>query len=137
MTAPLNDEDYQALAAFRYALRKFLRWSRAILAVRGRLTPEQYEVLLVLRSFSNQENLTVGELSERLQVEHHTAVSLINKLARRNLVAKKTRISDRRVVHLNLTPTGNRLIDELAKIHRGEIRARSPEMIDALARLKR
>jgi DNA-binding MarR family transcriptional regulator len=137
MIAPLTDEDYNALADFRYALRKFLRWSRAILVVRGHLTTEQYEALLVLRSSSNQENLTVGKLSERLQVEHHTTVSLINKLVKRNLVVKKTRISDRRVVHLNLTQTGHRLIDELAKIHRGEIRARSPELIDALSRLRK
>ena len=137
MIAPLTDEDYNALTDFRYALRKFLRWSRAILVVRGRLTAEQYEALLVLRSSSKQENLTVGKLSERLQVEHHTTVSLINKLVKRNLVVKKTQISDRRVVHLNLTQTGHRLIDELAKIHRGEIRARSPELIDALSRLKK
>ena len=56
---------YQPLAAFRYGLRKFLRFSKDFLASED-LTPEQYEALLALKAFSGKNGLLVGELSERL-----------------------------------------------------------------------
>jgi len=68
MTTPVHDKDYHPLAGFRYALRKFLRFSKDYLADHARLTPEQYEALLALKAFAPKEGLLVGELSERLQV---------------------------------------------------------------------
>src|SRR6202007_1349135 len=79
----LRAEDYDALGAFRYAMRKFLRFSKEILTARARLTPEQYEALLAIKTRSGSNGMTVGELSERLQVKHHTAVSLLDKLVAR------------------------------------------------------
>ena len=80
---PLRNEDYEALAGFRYGMRKFLRFSKDELRRHGQLTPEQYEAMLALRAFGTARGLTVGQLSERLQVKHHTAVTLVNKLVER------------------------------------------------------
>jgi DNA-binding MarR family transcriptional regulator len=132
----LQAEDYEALAAFRYAMRKFLRFSKETLA-RAKLTPEQYEALLAIKSSAGPNGITVGELSERLQVKHHTAVSLIDKLAARKLVTKERATDDRRLVYIKLTGLGGSVLPRLAAIHRREIRHRSPEMIHALRRLKK
>jgi DNA-binding MarR family transcriptional regulator len=134
MTAALQDKDYEALASFRYALRKFLRSSKQYLAA-AKLTPEQYEALLALKVFSARDGLLVGELSERLQVKHHTAVSLTDKLVARKLVTKQRGRVDRRHVYVKLTTEGSRLLATLARTHHDELRARSSEMIDALTRL--
>jgi len=137
MKTQLQDEDYYALASFRYAMRKFLRFSKIALAAKGGLTPEQYEALLAMRAFGDSRGLNIGELSERLQVKHHTAVSLADKLVARKLTKRKPGTSDRRQVYLNLTAAGESLLERVAVLHRQELRVRSAEMIDALLRLQK
>jgi DNA-binding MarR family transcriptional regulator len=132
MTNQLKNDDYESLAVFRYRLRRFLRFSKELLAAEARLTPEQYEALLALKAFSGAYGLFVGELSERLQVKHHTAVSLTDKLVRRKLVTRKRGASDRRRVYVKLTAAGAALVARLARLHRDELRARSAELIAAL-----
>ncbi|MEY2479321.1 MAG: hypothetical protein QOI04_248 [Verrucomicrobiota bacterium] len=133
----LSAADYAALADFRYALRKFLRFSKRLLASKAKLTPEQYEALLALKVLGSTHGVTVGQLSERLQVEHHSAVSLTNKLVEARLVTKQSGLTDRREVRVKLTKAGESLLEPLAAFHREEMRALSPEMIKALTQLRR
>jgi DNA-binding MarR family transcriptional regulator len=136
MTAVPSEDHYQSLAAFRYALRKFLRFSKDYLLVEARLTPEQYEALLALKAFSSREGLVIGELSERLQVKHHTAVSLIDKLARQRLVTRKRGTVDRRKVHVKLTRSGVAIVARVAGAHRATLRQLAPELLAALRGLE-
>jgi DNA-binding MarR family transcriptional regulator len=137
MNPSLQAEDYDALASFRYAMRKFLSFSRRALAEEADLTPEQYEALLALKAFSGSSGLTISDLSERLQVKHHTAVSLVDKLADAALVRREPGRDDRRLVFVNLTPAGARILAKAAVLHRSELRTRSAEMIEALLRLQK
>ena len=136
VTPQLHPEDYEALAAFRYAMRKFLSFSRRALAVEAQLTIEQYEALLALKAFSGETGLTISDLSERLQVKHNTAVSLVDKLEGLQFVRREQGIADRRQVFVRLTPAGSRVLAKVAVLHRREMRIRSPEMIEALLRLR-
>jgi DNA-binding MarR family transcriptional regulator len=133
----LQIQDYQALAAFRYGMRKFLHFSKKLLNTSVDLTPEQYEALLALKSAASEEGLLVGQLSERLQVKHHTAVALTDKLVARELVTKERAGQDRRQVYVKLTTSGETLIAALASVHRDEIRRHAPEMIEALTHLRK
>jgi DNA-binding MarR family transcriptional regulator len=133
----LTGQDYHNMALVRYLLRKLLRFSKDFVRAKAKLTPEQYEALLALKAFSNDEGLTVGQLSERVQVKHHTAVSLTDKLAARKLVTKRRGSPDRRYVYVKLTPAGTRLMASLAAAHRREIRTHAGQMIDALRKLKK
>jgi DNA-binding MarR family transcriptional regulator len=134
--ANLRAEDYDALGAFRYAIRKFLRFSREALAA-AKLTPEQYEGLLAVKTGLNSKGITVRELSERLQVKHHTAVSLLDKLVGRKLVVRQRGSEDRRQVHIKLTSPGGSVLARMAALHRREMRRRGSEMIKALRRLQK
>jgi DNA-binding MarR family transcriptional regulator len=134
---PLRNEDYEALAGFRYGMRKFLRFSKDELRRHGHLTPEQYEAMLALRAFGTARGLTVGQLSERLQVKHHTAVTLVNKLVERGAASRTQGTSDRREVYVKLTPQGTNVLETTASVHRREIRDRSAELIAALERLQK
>src|SRR5260370_1024278 len=58
-------DDYEALANFRYLLRKFLRFSKDFLRANGNLSPEQYEASLASRAFTSIGGLTISQLSER------------------------------------------------------------------------
>jgi DNA-binding MarR family transcriptional regulator len=126
---------YEPLADFRYGLRKFLRFSKDFLASEN-LTPEQYEALLALKAFSSKNGLLVGELSERLQVKHHTAVSVTDRLSARNLVTRQRDKIDRRKVYVRLTHSGDDLVARLAAPHHKALRAFRGELIDALHRLR-
>jgi DNA-binding MarR family transcriptional regulator len=132
----LLSDDYEALAAFRYAMRKFLRFSRRLLAAEAGLTPEKYEALLALKVCGRASGITITDLSERLQVRHHTAVSLVDTLEAVGLVRRQKGTRDRRRVYVKLTAAGSRVLAKVAVIHRREMRLRSPEMIDALLRLR-
>jgi DNA-binding MarR family transcriptional regulator len=131
---PVRQVDYEALAALRYGLRKFLRFSKDTLAQHD-LTPEQYEALLALRGFGPPEGLTIGQLSERLQVKHHSAVSLVAKLVRAGLVHRKVG-RDRREVYLRLSNTGEALLGRMAALHLAWLRERANELISALERVR-
>lgn len=132
----LRPDDFQALAELRYLGRKFLRFSKDLLQEKAGLNPEQYEALLAIKAFP-AEHLTISQLSERLQVKHHSAVNIVDRLVERKLVRRHAGEKDRRERHLELTDKGQKLIDELAAVHYAELAKRSEEMIKALHRLKR
>ena len=133
----MTPDDYEALAEFRYLLRKFLRFSKDFLSATARLNSEQYEALLAIRAFAAPVGLTISQLSERLQVKHHSAVNIVDRLVGRKLVTREAGKTDRRRRHVQLTAKGEKLIEELAAVHRKEIRGRGPEMIKVLERLKK
>jgi len=133
----LSPDDYEALAEFRYLLRKFLRFSKDFLSATARLNSEQYEALLAIRAFAAPVGLTISQLSERLQVKHHSAVNIVDRLVERKLVTREAGETDRRRRHVQLTAKGEKLIEELAIAHRKEIRLRSADMIKALERLRK
>jgi DNA-binding MarR family transcriptional regulator len=137
VNSQLFTEDYEALANFRYAMRKFLNFSRRALAAEAGLTPEQYEALLALKAFASPNGMNIRQLSERLQVKHHTAVSLVDKLERARFVRREPGLEDRRTVHVSLTAAGSRVLARVALLHRREMRVRSPEMIEALIKLRK
>ena len=132
----LLPDDYEALANFRYAMRKFLSFSKHALASEARMTPEQYEALLTLKAFAGSTGLTITQLSERLQVKHHTAVSLVDRLEALGFVRRTPGVTDRRHVFVRLTAVGARTLSKVAILHREEMRNRSAEMIEALTRLR-
>jgi DNA-binding MarR family transcriptional regulator len=132
----LVPDDYDALADFRYLLRKFLRFSKDFLRGAG-LNSEQYEALLAIKAFESPDGLTISQLSERLQVKHHSAVNIVDRLVDQKLISRQTGATDRRRRHVRLTAKGEKMIDELAAAHRKEIRIRSIELIKALERLRK
>ena len=132
-----NPDIYRPLAEFRYLLRKFLRFSKDVLRERAGINPEQYEALLAVKAFASEDPVTISQLSERLQVKHHSAVNIVDRLVERKLITRQPSEQDRRQRHLQLTEKGEKLIQELASAHFKELRARSAEMISALERLKK
>src|SRR4029077_9856842 len=74
-TDTLTAADYRTLAELRYLLRRFASFSEA--APRGpALTSQQHQALLAIKGSPGRERLAVGELAERLQLRHHSAVGL-------------------------------------------------------------
>lgn len=127
----LDMEDYRALAAFRYSLRKFLGFSEKAARAEG-LTPQQHQALLAVQGFPSQAGMTVGDLAEWLQLRHHSAVGLADRLSALGLLLRRRDPQDRRRVRLRLTPKGLRLIERLTLAHREELRRLGPQLAAAL-----
>lgn len=133
----LQPNEYQALADLRYLGRKFLRFSKDFLRAKAGLNPEQYEALLAVKAFALDKGVTISQLSERLQVKHHSSVNIVDRLVGKKLVTRVADDTDRRQRHVELTAKGEKLIEELAAVHWNELRNRSGEMISALERLRK
>ena len=130
----LNGADYQMLAQLRYLLRRFAAFSEA--AARGAgLTSQQHQALLAVRGFPGPARISVGELAERLQLRHHSAVGLVDRLAARGLLRRHYDRRDRRRVLLTVTPGGRARLARLSRVHREELARLAPLLRALLARL--
>jgi DNA-binding MarR family transcriptional regulator len=127
---PLTDQDFQALAAFRAALRQFVRFSEEAAREAG-LTPQQHQALVAIRGHIGNEPPTVGELAEALQVKHHSAVGLVDRIVQRGFARREPSTVDNRRVHVVITPAGDEILRSLTSAHREEHR----QLADVLRRL--
>ena len=123
--------DYETLAEFRYALRCFLRFSENAVESAG-LTMQQHQALLFIIGFPGREQVTIGELAERLQVRHHSTVGLVDRLEEQGLVERIHNSTDRRQVFIRLTKKGIGVLKSLANTHREELRHLGPQLCNML-----
>ena len=118
---------YELLAAFRYSLRLFLRFSEEAAQSVG-LTPQQHQALLAIKGFPGRDSVSVGELAERLQLRHHSAVGLADRLVASGLVLRTPSTVDRRQVDLSLTEKGEDLLERLSAAHRAQLEKIGPHL---------
>ena len=116
----LSKTDFETLAAFRYQLRLFLRFSEE-LCQKCDITPLQYQMLLQIKGFPSREWASVSELAERLQAKHHGVVALVSRCESLNLVRRQTSTADLRQVEVHLTTQGQDVVNRLALQHRDEL----------------
>lgn len=134
MKKALTTNDYQNLAEFRHQIRRYLRFSDG--AVRdANLEPRQYQLLLSLKGLPPEVRPRIGELAEQLQIQHHSAVELVDRLEAGGLVRRQRSTKDRREVLVLLTTAGEKVIRELVLHHRAELSSKGPALIDTLRRV--
>ena len=126
--------DYATLADLRYQIRRFLRVRETASRAAG-LEPQQYLLLLQVKGLQGRSAVTIGVLAERLQVRHHSAVELIDRLVDRGLVARKRSNGDRRQVLIEIRPAGETVLRRLALLSVAELRQAGPKLVDVLTRL--
>lgn len=118
--SPLTKDEFEALAQFRYDLRRFLRFSEQATHSHG-VTPLHYLLLLQIKGYPGREWATITELAERLQAKHHGVVSLVTRCEAAGLVRRSTSAEDRRRVEVRLTAKGAKLVERVANLHRLEL----------------
>jgi DNA-binding MarR family transcriptional regulator len=129
-----NPIDYWTLSELRYHIRRFLR-GREVAARAAGVAPQQYLLLLQVKGMEGRRPPTVGTLAERLQLQHHTIVELVDRLEERGMVTRRRGGEDRRAVLVELTPAGDTIVRRLAQLSLNEIRTEGPMLISALRRL--
>lgn len=129
--AKLGTSNYRQLAAFRHEMRKFLSFSEQIARDAG-IEPQQHQLLLALRGLPEGVRPTIGAVAERLCVQHHTAVGLVDKLEARSLLVRERGTNDRREILLRLTADALMLLQRLSTLHRKQLLVVGPAMVGAL-----
>jgi DNA-binding MarR family transcriptional regulator len=127
----LTLRDYRALAEFRYQFRRFLQFSDRAARAAG-VEPQQHQLLLAVKGMPEGEVATIGALAERLQLQHHSTVELIDRTEGLKLVQRTRSENDRRHVAVALTARGDRLLARLSASHRAEVRLVGPTFQRAL-----
>jgi DNA-binding MarR family transcriptional regulator len=117
---PLTKADFEALARFRFGIRRYLRVSEEVVRRHG-LTPQQYQLLLALRGFPGREWATVQELADAILLRHHSVVELVTRAQRQGLVQRQQHPTDARAVRVVLTPYGDEALARLDALHRDEL----------------
>ncbi len=131
----LNDAEYQSLAEFRHALRRFLAFSEHAAREHG-LTPSQHQLLLAIRGHRGAEDPSTTELAEVLQLKLHSVGELADRAAENGLVVRHTDPTDRRRSMLALTDEGRAQLDALSVLHRRELRRFRLELAAILGELE-
>jgi DNA-binding MarR family transcriptional regulator len=130
----LTQRDYESLSEFRHQIRRFLRFSERAARAAG-LEPRQHQLLLAIKGLPPNVRPKIAEVAERLQVQHHSAVELVNRLETGGFVQRERGSQDRREVLLQLTPRGEKVLRELSLHHREELRLQGPALLDNLRQL--
>ncbi len=133
MKAPrVTLSDTRALAELRYELRLFLAFSEQAARQAG-IEPQQQQLLLAVGGLPARQRPNIRTLAERLCVQHHTVVALVDKLSVRGLVRRERSTEDKREVLVRLTEPGADLLQQLSRKHRAHLQRIGPELVAALA----
>lgn len=127
----LTIEDYRVLSEFRHQIRRFLSFSSQVAREYG-LEPRQHQLLLVVKGLPADREPTIGELADRMQIRHNTAVELVDRLVERGLVMRRRGKADRRKVYVDLTDEGEAVLSELSLHHLRELKLIGPELVRTL-----
>ncbi|HEX3492808.1 MAG TPA: MarR family transcriptional regulator [Streptosporangiaceae bacterium] len=115
-------QDFEHLLAFRSSLRRFERWSDAQARAAG-LTHVQHQLLVAVKGHHGSRPPTVSELADYLLLRHHSTVELVDRAEAAGIVRRMPDAQDGRLVRVQLTPRGERVLNELTPAHLIELHA--------------
>ena len=131
MNRSTTTAEYQALAQFRFLIRRFLNNSEKAAQSVG-LEPQHYMGMLALRGLPAGQKPSMRNLAERLQIQHNSAVELVDRMEQRGLLRREQSIEDRRSVFVYVTTRGERLLSRLVRHRIAELRVSAPALTRAL-----
>ncbi len=107
--------DNQLCFALYTATHSLTRAYRSALERSG-ITYTQYLVMLVLWE---NNNISVGKIAQRLELDSGTLTPMLKRLEAAGLIKRVRNVDDERVVEINLTDAGNLLQHEIAQVQQG------------------
>ncbi|TCP32142.1 DNA-binding MarR family transcriptional regulator [Scopulibacillus darangshiensis] len=100
-------------------IEKRLRYIAAVIKEKGREALKEYDLsppqFVALQWISDQEGMTIGELSTRMYLAFSTTTDLIDRMEKKELVKRTRDEQDKRVVRIHLLPQGEKLIETVIK----------------------
>jgi DNA-binding MarR family transcriptional regulator len=130
----ITDGEYRALAELRYRIRKFVQDGDATARQVG-LEPQQYLLLLALRGLPAGSEASIRTLAERLSLQHHSAVELVDRMEIHGYVKRTRSAADRRQVLVFLQGKGEKLLQKVAEQRLIELRSTGQKLVAAISEL--
>ena len=134
MSATSSAPNFKAMAELRYQIRRFLRFSENAARQAG-IEPQQHQLLLAVRGLPDGVKPTIGALAERMQLQHHSTVELIDRLVERGYLLRLRATDDRRHVLVKLTREGEKFLQKLSLHHLHELQSVGPTFVKVLQSL--
>lgn len=131
MSSSRKVPDFKAMAELRYQIRKFIRFSENAARSAG-IEPQQHQLLLAVRGLPDGAKPTIGVLAERMQLQHHSTVELIDRLVDRGFLCRLRATEDRRQVLVKLTHEGEEFLQRLSLHHLEELQSAGPTFVKVL-----
>jgi DNA-binding MarR family transcriptional regulator len=78
--------------------------------------------MLAIKGFPGRDRITIGELAGRLQVKHHSAVGLADRLVAEKYARRLVHPEGHRQVYLMLSTRGEAVLKKLSAAHQEELR---------------
>ncbi|MPZ76104.1 MAG: MarR family transcriptional regulator [Deltaproteobacteria bacterium] len=123
--------NFKAMSELRYQIRKFIRFSENAARKAG-IEPQQHQLLLALRGLPDEARPTIGVLAERMQLQHHSTVELIDRLVDRGFLCRLRDTDDKRRVLVKLTHAGEKFLQKLSLHHLEELQVAGPTFVKVL-----
>jgi DNA-binding MarR family transcriptional regulator len=131
----VSQKQFEALAGFRSALRRFLAFSEEATGAAG-VTGQQYQALVAIKA-RPRGTMRLGALADDLLLKKHGAVQLVDRMEVAGLVERRAAKTDARVVNVVLTPKGERMVQALAALHLEQLARRKKQFAEILRQMKR
>ena len=130
----LTAADYEALASFRFAVRRYLAFAEAGAKSVG-LTSQQHQALLAIKAHAAQPPMSIGDLAAQLLLKHHSAVELVGRMEKAGFTKREADADDRRKVRVALTRQGEEVLAALSTNNLKELRVVAPAFSGLLSRV--
>jgi DNA-binding MarR family transcriptional regulator len=134
MSTTVTQPNFKAMAELRYQIRRFLRFSENAARQAG-IEPQQHQLLLAVRGLPDVLKPTIGVLAERMQLQHHSTVELIDRLVERGFLFRLRSTDDKRQVLVKLTHDGEEFLKRLSLHHLQELQSAGPTFVEVLQSL--
>lgn len=135
-TSETEAELLGTLAEFRCELRRFLHFSEAAALETG-LQPQQHQLLLQVAGAPEGTAVTIAYAAARLGLKHNSAVELVDRSEREDLLARTADAEDKRRAILRVTRKGRQVLERLSGDHARELNEMAPRLIEALEQVRR
>lgn len=124
-------QEFENLLTFRVTLRRFQRWSEDQAGAAG-LTHAQHQLLVAIKGHPGDRPPSIREIADYLLLQSHSAVGLVDRAEAAGFVRRRTDPDDARVVRVELTGEGDRLVTQLTRATLAEIRKLAIALNDVL-----
>jgi len=134
MAEKTNVPVFKSMAELRYQIRGCVRFGETAARQAG-IEPQQHQLILAVRGLPDDLKPTIGVLAERMQLQHHSTVELIDRLVDRGFLCRLRSTGDRRQVLIKLTHDGEKVLQSLSLHHLEELQTTGPTFVKILQNL--
>lgn len=100
-------------------IEKYLRKIEYIIRKKGREILQDFNITVpqftALQILIYKKTMTIGELSQSMDLACSTITDLIDRMEKSNLVVRKRDEKDKRVVKVEVLPSGHKILEEVLR----------------------